>query len=299
MALSAEATAADIADQAKPHDLRFPFILDPKASLRQQVEASGYAPASSRFGPLCDNIVGMNWKLPNGRVIRFGERVVKTTTGYDLFRFLLSSRKRFGSPVDYVIRLRNDVGMTSVCDLSGDVDRLKRAAKELLNSCWMHWFDAVDFVTQADCSQTQLRISINCPAIEWNVVESFLSSFATSQDLELSIRRDTLGPMDGCPDLVLKTTADEVISVANDVSTRQDWNCIGIIAAGVVHFYKNENTDYDSAAFSESIRKVIQHHEVALHQIGGDWHSRHLDSIEPSEVEAKWIDVLNKEFAKP
>ena len=81
LCLPATATAADIQSQARAYKLRFPLLIDLHATLREQVDATGYAPASSRFGPYCDNIVGMNWKLPGGRLVRVGERVVKTTTG--------------------------------------------------------------------------------------------------------------------------------------------------------------------------------------------------------------------------
>ena len=87
--MPAESSAADIRARIGKHPLRFPLILDLHATLEEQVAASGFAPASSRFGPYCDNIMGMNWQLPAGRIVRIGERVVKSTTGYDWFRFLL------------------------------------------------------------------------------------------------------------------------------------------------------------------------------------------------------------------
>ena len=59
LCLPASATAADIQAQAGAHRLRFPLILDLLAPLRVQVEATTYAPASCRFGPYCDNILGM------------------------------------------------------------------------------------------------------------------------------------------------------------------------------------------------------------------------------------------------
>jgi hypothetical protein len=89
-------TAADIEPIRISNGFRFPLFLDREQPLCDQVAASGFASSSSRFGPYCDNILGMNWKLPGGRIVRIGERVVKSTTGYDLLRFLLQSRGRFG-----------------------------------------------------------------------------------------------------------------------------------------------------------------------------------------------------------
>ena len=107
-------------------------IIDDDASLRVALvglvrshgyRASGFASASSRFGPYCDNIMGMNWKLRDGHVVRIGERVVKSTTGYDLLRFLLNSDGRFGEPVDFVLRLRPDCGTSGVFTLRPEMTR--------------------------------------------------------------------------------------------------------------------------------------------------------------------------------
>jgi glycolate oxidase len=309
LCISADATAADIREQAEPHGLRFPFILDPHVTLREQVAASGFAPASSRFGPVCDNIVGMNWKLPNGRVVRIGERVVKTTTGYDLFRFLLSSGDRFGQPVDYVLRLRTDGGMTSICELSGAA----AAVPAILKHCWMHWFDAVDFVTGEVPEDSRLRITINCPSTDWGVVEKFLSSFARSLELTLSTHCHVPAPTDGCPDFVLKTTPAHVVALASNVASPGQLRCVGLCAPGVVHGYFNaaatslngkptanafpsmRHTD----AFGLPLSDVIDRHRGALYEIGGDWHSRHLPPPKLSNPEAEWVAVLEQEFAAP
>lgn len=118
--VSASATLAEIEALCAPHRLRFPLILDAKATLRDHVEAATHAPASHRFGPFCDNILGMNWRLPSGKAVRIGERVAKTTTGYDWLRFLLHTGNRFGEPLDYVIRLRPDCGFTMVAEFSAE-----------------------------------------------------------------------------------------------------------------------------------------------------------------------------------
>ena len=94
LCVPATSTAGRVNDEAVSHGLRFPLFVDRQAPLSQQVAASPYAPASSRFGPYCDNITGMNWEMADGRRVRIGERVVTSTTGYDLFRFVLGSGER-------------------------------------------------------------------------------------------------------------------------------------------------------------------------------------------------------------
>jgi len=59
--------------------------------------------------------MGMNWRLPDGRIVRVGERVVKTTTGYDWFRFLLHTSHRFGHATDYASRLQPELQDVPEC----------------------------------------------------------------------------------------------------------------------------------------------------------------------------------------
>lgn len=285
--LSAESTAAEIDALIVPHKLRFPLLLDRTATLLKQVESSGFAPASSRFGPYCDNIVGMNWQLPNGHVVRIGERVVKTTTGYDIFRFLLSTGRRFGKPLDYVLRLRPDCGVTTVSHLAGATNAVAAAIPQLLKSCWMHWFDSIDFLPDADISR--LRLVMNCPADECAVADSFLSSFSKSQSLELKFDRNVPAPTDGCPDIVFKTSPEYVVDLARRV-TQRAVRCVGLCYSGVLHIYVP-----DSANRINLILELVNANADALHAIGGDWHSRHLPAPMPSDVEAAWISQLVQE----
>ena len=293
LCLPATATAADIQSQARAYKLRFPLLIDLHATLREQVDATGYAPASSRFGPYCDNIVGMNWKLPGGRLVRVGERVVKTTTGYDLFRFLLSTGTRYGEPVDYVLRLRPDCGVTRVYWWTGEANSVSQAVPTLLNNCWMHWFDAIDFLVTSGDPAGRLRIVMNCPAEECPLVEKFLSGTAEAGGLHLTTERDVLSPADGCPDFVFKTSPESVVSLARDVARSEKIRCVALCYNGVLHGYLE-----DRDRISDRIRSLVQKYSADLHGIGGDWHSRHLSANQPSALEANWISILEQELKR-
>ncbi|MCA9065926.1 MAG: FAD-binding protein, partial [Planctomycetaceae bacterium] len=82
--VSAGADASTIQNRILDSGLRFPLMMDESHTLADHLAATEYSPASSRFGAWCDNITGMNWRLPDGNVVRIGERVAKSTTGYDL-----------------------------------------------------------------------------------------------------------------------------------------------------------------------------------------------------------------------
>jgi len=300
-------TAADLEVLRTSHGFRFPLILDQHMPLCEQVAASGFASASSRFGPYCDNIMGMNWKLPSGRIVRIGERVVKSTTGYDLLRFLLHSSGQFGEPVDYVLRLRPDCGTSGVFSLLGSYEAVSKAAAALLATCWVHWFDAVDVLFNGDTDTCNLRIALNCPADEWGVYQEFLSSFAKTYDLSLASDSKTSLPPDGCPDFMLKTTPDLVMGLAREIARDNAIRCVALCYNGVVHGYLNQQfgvneireiSDQKPAiGATRIVTSIIERYSTTLREIGGDWQSRHVPRNAPIGTEAEWLKLLQQEFA--
>ncbi len=319
MCCPATMTTAELRDQAAAHGLRFPLILDEHKSLREQVASSGFAPASSRFGPYCDNITGMNWRLPNGHIVRIGERVVKSTTGYDLLRFLLNSSGHFGEPVDFVLRLRPDSGTTHLFSLTGSCESVSQAAVAMLATCWLHWFDSVDAVLEGSHESCRLRISLNCPVYESGVYMEHLSAFAAKHELRLHSESIASVPADGCPDFVLKTTPDQVIRLARSVAVENDVTCIALCYNGVVHGYLQRGCETglgsgrglqssdrsfrasapESLAAESQVRikNIIARCSKEIHAVGGDWQSRYIPVAAPSGVEAQWLRKLAQEFA--
>ena len=281
LCLSATSDAAAIEREASPHGLRFPLLLDRTTPLCEQVASSPFAPASSRYGPYCDNITGMNWELPDGRRVRVGERVVKSTTGYDLLRFLLASGSRYGRALDYVLRLRPACDTSMVFCLRGEAASLRSALKTLLQSSWMHWLDSVDLVAG---DSPFVRVAVHCPAQEFEAYQSFLSAF--SKKFSLALEPAAEPALDGCPDLVVKTTPEFVADTALSLAKNPGAKCLALCACGVVHVFLP-----DSGAIGEIVRPI----ESALHAMGGHWQSQHV-SPSPSTLEASWISTLRKEW---
>lgn len=298
----AHVTATELDALRASHRLRFPLILDAQTPLSTQVAASGFAAASSRFGPYCDNILGMNWKLPNGRLVRIGERVVKSTTGYDLLRFLLHSSGQFGEPVDFVLRLRPDCGTTGVFTLTGRESDLLAAAAALTGTDWVHWLDAVDLLFDAGTTGCRLRIVLNCPAEEWDVYEAHLSTLAAGHRLTLQGERVPLHPAEGCPDFTLKTTPDRAAALGRMIAAEQGVRCVVLCYNGVVQGYLPQQEPRASARETATVdaraqvERIVQSVEQELSLVGGDWQSRHVPMAEPVGVEAVWLKQLEEEF---
>ncbi len=286
LCLPASATAAEVRALVNPHHLRFPLLLDETATLREQIAGSTHAPASCRFGPWCDNILGMNWRLPGGRVARIGERVVKTTTGYDWLRFLLHTGTRFGEPTDYVMRLRPDCGFTAIARFDGDAKVLQACVSKLLHSGWMHWWDAVDFIAEGQASS--VRVMFHCVPGEAPIFTQQLQCIAEKTGAQLTLHNDTQPCLDGLPDLVIKTTPDRVSSLATELA-RDTLRCVALCYNGVIHAYLSAGDD-----LAERIHALAQTLTAELHSQGGDWHSRWLPATPPSLVESAWLNTLEQ-----
>lgn len=284
----AHAAARDVESRIGDHRLRFPLFLDREASLADQILSSSHAPASSRFGPFCDHVVGMNWILPNGRVVRLGERVAKTTTGYDLFRFFLNAGQRFGRPRDLVLRLRPKTDLTMVTHFEGSLQQIRAAAAELLTTCWLHWLDAIDLIA-AD-SKLQLRIQTHCPAHEWSVFESWFGKLARAHHLSLDSMAVEHLLTDGLPDVVVKTTPDQVAELTTSIEKTFGARCVGMCYPAVIHvFAKN------ASQITSLWEDIDSRYRARLHLEGGDVHSRHRSLVAPAGVESTWINTFLQE----
>jgi FAD/FMN-containing dehydrogenase len=286
LCLSATAKAAEISAKAGGSRLRFPLLLDPEATLQEQIHATTHTPASCRFGPYCDNILGMNWRLPGGKIARIGERVVKTTTGYDWLRFLLHSGRRYGEPVDYVLRLRPDCGFQLNALFSGDATSLRLCARHLLHSGWMHWWDAVDFL--AEGAVFSLRVAVHSPSVEAPIFEGELARIASETGTVLTLDSTANPGWDGLPDVVVKTTPDRAMAFAQAIAP-QVTRCVALCYNGVVHLHLGAAPN-----LAERAHALMQPHLAELHTIGGDWHSRWLPATPPSHTESQWIETLER-----
>lgn len=283
----ASATWQEIQDAGSAQGLRFPLLLAPHATLLEHLRSSGYAPASSRFGPFCDNILGMNWRLPSGEMVRIGERVAKTTTGYDLLRFLLQSRGDFGTPEQFVVRYRSAHGENFQCDVVGDPTSLCQLGDVVSHSCWIHWFDSVDILYDPTDNSWSLRLLLNAPADEWQVAEGFIDEHCQRLGLGSNFRVVHQPPSDGLPDLCFKTTRDHALHIAQNIVRDSSIKLSASCHTGVIHFYSVDQ---------QLLNRVTDSYRASILERGGELHSRHWSLPSVVESERHWFEVLSAAF---
>jgi len=290
LCVPAKSTSEEIEDRASVQGLRFPLCLDVNTPLCDQIAASSHAPASSRFGPFLDNITGMNWELPDGRRVRLGERVVKSTTGYDLLRFLLGTGNRFGRPIDHVLRLRPACDWERRAFFKGERRALKAAASEIVHSSFLHWLESVDWLENGKDESPSLRIDAHTESSEASIFYDFLSGVAERQAVRVEFQNTGDGKPDGCPDLVLKTSPDQVIELAEKAASLHPVRCVALCYCAVTHVYLPPESDP-----AIDVPRIAEPLADGLHARGGDWHSRHIQTP-PSNDEKEWVEVLAREW---
>ena len=283
----ADIRPAELRGHTAPLGLRFPLLLDDEAVLAAQVDASTHAPASARFGRFCDNVTGMNWRLPSGELVRVGEQVVKSTTGYDLLRFLLGTAGRVGTPVDYVLRLRPACDGGGILTLRGDPRRQRRAAASVIRSPFAHWLDRVEWWVGGPEPEPVLRLGVHCMAGEWGAFADWAADLAGVDGLVLDAAPGDAGDLPGLPDCVLKTTPDRAIDLAGEVAARDDAACVVIVPCGVVLVRLRGAT-----APADAVARLVAPLAPGLHALGGDWQSRHVVPPPTCPDEERWLARL-------
>lgn len=279
---SAEATLAGINAQAAAAGLRFPLVGDPATSVQAHVAAIDYAPASARFGPYVDNILGMNWELPSGTLVRVGERVIKSTTGYDLQRFLLHTDRRYGRARDYVLRLRPRGGATAQVVLRGDDAGIEKACGLLLHSPWLHWLDSVDLVIAAS-RENLLKISADCAYGEEECFVDFFRQIKRESGVAIA---DLSGPsLVALPSLSLKTTLGDARALGAELVRNFGGTACVLVVNGVVHYFP----DTPGQRLPADALTALATRCAAL---GGHLFGPLAPVLAPSAAEARWAEEL-------
>lgn len=281
MCCQADTPLAEINAAAAAHGLRFPLVCDPTATLRAHLSAMEYASGSARFGPFVDNILGMNWELKSGTIVRVGERVIKSTTGYDLLRFLLHSDGRYGKPLDYVIRLRPIGGEIARAVLHGD-DTIERACAIVQRSPWVHWLDSVD-VHLSGGNGAVLEISADCSQGETACYSEFFAQLGRESGARLQATGALCRPV--LPALALKSTRAGAREIGGELVREFGGDARVLAVNGVVHYYPPSPAHALPAATLNSLAKRCS-------EQGGHLFGAMAPPVAPNATEAGWAKQL-------
>lgn len=278
----ADTTLGEVNRLAGEHGLCFPLVLDPDASIAAHMASAEFAPASARFGSYVDNLPGMNWQMPGGQRLRLGERVVKSTTGYDLFRFLLHSGERYGRATEYVLRLRPASAETLAGKFEGDDEALRRVVGAVSRSSWTHWIDRIEWVAGGGASH--LEISAGVLPGESAIFGEFLSAIGRSSGSSWSTT--ACPPPPGLPSWTIKCLPSEAPTLANECAAAAGGMARALPTNGVVLVYPGRAAD---SGFIDALRQRVE-------KAGGHLFGQQIAPREPSGEEAHWTTRLEEEW---
>lgn len=284
----ATTTLAEVNRMAQHHGLRFPLLLDADAPLLEHMAAAEFAPGSARFGPWADNVLGMNWTLPSGHAVRAGERVVKSSTGYDLLRFLLHSDGRYGRAREYVLRLRPAAGETFGARFSGPAESIDAARRFLLGSSWNHWIDAIDLVLIA-AADPFLELTVDCIPGERAAFAAMLGAAARAAGAEW--RETPAPPPPGLPAFTVKTTVSEAPVLAAKIVQTLGGHARVLALNGAVLAYPDPAAEAANPAFWRELRE-------ACAAAGGHLSGRAAPPAAPDPAEAVWAAELETAWSR-
>jgi hypothetical protein len=265
------------------HGLRFPLVIDPDRTLPEHLEVAEYAPASARFGPYVDNVLGMNWQLPSGQVVRIGERVVKSTTGYDLQRFFLHSGERYGRPRDIVLRLRPVGGALVVGRFTGRIEELERLQAVIRKSSWSHWMDCVDFVITRG-ADAFIGVTVDCQPGEEFIFVSAFEEMASQTGASFSLKAHGAS---GLPTISIKCLPGESVRIARHYVNTLGGEARVLVQNGVVLLRPDKDP---GPAWLGSLGE-----DLAAH--GGHVSGKSLQLPEAGGTETGWIRALEERWA--
>lgn len=262
--------------------LRFPLVCEASATLGEHLSAIEFASGSARFGPYCDNVLGMNRRLPSGKLVRVGEQVVKSTTGYDLQRFLLHMGRESGVAESYVLRLRPLGDGLAQGRFTGKAEALDRLCKVLRVSPWAHWLDSVDLIV-AD-SGSVVEVTGNCLEGETALYESYFKEVASTSGCEFEIC-PVQAPA-SLPDYCVKILSGDRAALVEEALSHHGGEARYLVFNSYLQFWPGTEVRTD---WLEAL-----HEKVA--SVGGHVFGRRYRP-QATGTEAEWLNGLFKEWS--
>jgi len=139
------------------------FPVDPgaNASIGGMVSTRASGTTTIRYGAMTRNVLALQVVLADGRVVRFGTRAAKSSTGYDLVRLLVGAEGTLGIITEITLRLYGipEAMTAAMCvfpDLSGAVDTVVEIIQSGVSVARMEFMD--EYQVRASNQYSQLTL---------------------------------------------------------------------------------------------------------------------------------------------
>ncbi|GMU58488.1 MAG: lactate dehydrogenase [Myxococcaceae bacterium] len=137
-------------EAAEAHGLFYPP--DPNSSdwctLGGTVAENAGGPRALKYGVTRDYVLGLEWVLPDGEVLRPGRRTIKGVAGYDLVGLLVGSEGTLGVATEVTVKLvpLPKVVMTALVPFGSVGEAAVAVSRVLLSGLWPRCLELLDDV---------------------------------------------------------------------------------------------------------------------------------------------------------
>lgn len=281
--VEAHETAASLNARAQRAACYFPLWLHPSQPFGELFLNARATPRSFRYGVLADNVLGLQWRLPNGVSLRLGGRVMKNVAGFDFVRFLSASQGRFGQPQRLVLRLRPLAQDGMELMLRGPWPALKDLARRVRSSSWAHALDICDLHANPTSGAIHLAFRAKAELLPAFHDEAKAWALASGVDLEQG------GPLRfpvAKPWARMQAPLDDCVDLAREWLGRYGGSVHAMLGQGVLQLQDLESSE---AGAEQGLHEIHQ----GLARVGG--HCEHPSLLpEPLAPQARWEEDLLK-----
>lgn len=309
--VSADATVGELNSKAAADRLYFPLFLDEQMTIGKLVLGYRYTSRSFRFGPLCDNVLGFNFVLPNGKTVKVGAQVVKNVTGFDFARFLTNSGYRFGDVERVVLRLRSMAEKFCFRQVTGELRQLNDFRKLFLaspkpppmatgahggpvrhtrvshHSTWSQLLDSFDFTIDSDDSV--LHISFSCEDHHVKLFDEAIEAVARETGCQAG-QAEALPIPSTEPYARVKTLMSRTLDQASSLVGRFGGRACGFVGNAFFHYDPEPERSGDP-----ELIQTLQNLHGELSALGGHVRCQKLTYPEDTP-ETRWERMLKEKW---